>query len=84
MQNAELLDRLAAAETEAAELKNNVDDLEYNLENATLKVDRLDRHLTDANAKIMTYEEGNVTVEGGGAGVSRRKVIFSSFAHLYI
>lgn len=74
LQNSELLDRLAAAETEAAELKNNVDDLEYNLENAKLKVDRLERQLSEVYAKVQTYEEGNLKVEGGGVGVSKRKV----------
>lgn len=73
LKNSELLDRLAAAETEAAELKNNVDDLEYNLENAKLKVDRLERQLSEVYAKVQTYEEGNLKVEGGGVGVSKRK-----------
>ena len=49
-------DKLAAAETEAAELKNQVDDLEYQLANATHCVDKLDRHLTEITAKLKTYQ----------------------------
>ena len=56
LQNSELQDRLAAAETEAAELKNQVDDLEYQLSNAHHRVDKLDRHLADAVTKVKSYE----------------------------
>ena len=73
-QHSEILDKLAAAETEAAELKNKNDDMEYNLEIATTKVDKFDRHLADAYQKIKTFEEGAITVAGGGEGVSKKKV----------
>ncbi len=74
MQNSEVTDKLNAAETEAAELKNKIEDFEYNLDAATTKVDKFDRHLADAYLKIKTFEEGDITVQGGGEGVSKKKV----------
>jgi len=53
---------LAAAETEAAELKNQVDDLDYQLSNANHRVDKLDRHLADAVTKVKSYEANEVKV----------------------
>lgn len=73
-QNSELMDKLTAAETETAELHNNVEELEYNLDVSRTRIDKYDRHLSDAMAKVRTYEEGTVTIQGGGEGVSRKKV----------
>ena len=73
-QNSEYLDKLTAAETEAAELKNNMEEIEFNLESASHKVDKYDRHLAEAMQKLKTLEEGDVHVKGGGEGVSKRKV----------
>ena len=73
-QNAELTDKLAASETEVAELKNQVEDLEYHLNSATQRVDKLDRHLADTMQKLKTYQEGEIKVQGGGEGVSKNKV----------
>ena len=58
---------MAAAETEAAELKNQVDDLEYQLSNANHRVDKLDRHLANAVAKVKSYEANEVKVPTTGA-----------------
>jgi len=58
---------LAAAETEAAELKNQVDDLEYQLSNATHRVDKLDRYLANAAAKVKSYEANEVKMPSTGA-----------------
>lgn len=58
---------MAAAETEAAELKNQVDDLEYQLSNANRRVDKLDRHLANAVAKVKSYEANEVKVPTTGA-----------------
>ena len=73
-QNSELMDKLTAAETEAAELKNLVDDLEYELGNAKTRVLKLDCRLSDATQKLKTFQEGEITVQGGGEGVSKNKV----------
>ena len=58
---------MAAAETEAAELKNQVDDLEYQLSNATHRVDKLDRYLANAVAKVKSYEANEVKMPSTGA-----------------
>lgn len=68
------MDKLTAAETEAAELKNLVDDLEYELDSAKTRVQKLDCHLSDAMTKLKTFQEGEITVQGGGEGVSKNKV----------
>lgn len=65
---------MAAAETEVAELKNQVEDLEYHLANANHHVEKLDRHLSETMAKLKTYQEGEIKVQGGGEGVSKDKV----------
>ena len=70
MQNSELLDKLAAAETEAAELKNQVDDLEYQLTNATHCVDKLDRHLAETTAKLKTYQATDTKIATTSAGTT--------------
>jgi chromosome segregation ATPase len=48
----EYQDKLTAAETEIAELKNKMDDLEYNFEKADERAARLDRHLAEALQKL--------------------------------
>ena len=78
MQVAELQDKLLSTETEIAELKNKVDDLEYNFEVSSQRAEKLDRHLSDAHQKLQMYEDTNVIqLEGGGksiTGVSKNKV----------
>ena len=73
-----MVEKLAAAETEVEELKNKQEDLEYYLENANGKVEKLDRYLCEAYQKLHTLEEGKVTVEGGAEGVSKKKVLVYS------
>ena len=78
------MEKLVAAETEVEELKNKQEDLEYSLENATSKVEKLDRYLCEAYQKLHTLEEGKVTVEGGGEGVSKKKVHLFYWAILHV
>ena len=73
IKNSESLDKHTAAETEVAELKNQVEELEYYKDIAESKVEKLDRFLADAMVKLKTYQEGEVKVEGGGEGVSKNK-----------
>ena len=73
----EYQDKLTAAETEIAELKNKMDDLEYNFEKADERAARLDRHLAEALQKLQSYEDTGVIQEEGGrkiTGVSKKKV----------
>ncbi|XP_060078358.1 E3 ubiquitin-protein ligase Bre1-like [Ylistrum balloti] len=73
----ELQDKLTAAETEIAELKNKMDDLEYNFEKADSRAEKLDRHLADACQKLQSYQDTTtiIPVEGGKSitGVSKNK-----------
>ncbi|KAL4223065.1 E3 ubiquitin-protein ligase BRE1A [Mactra antiquata] len=73
---AELQDKLTAAETEIAELKNQSEDLEYNYQVSSQRAEKLDRYLSDALQKLQTYEDKNVIqLEGGKSvtGVSKNK-----------
>ena len=67
-----------SVETEIAELKNKVDDLEYNFEVSSARAEKLDRHLLEANQKLQMYDDTNIIqLEGGGkgvTGVSKNKV----------
>lgn len=67
---AELQDKLTAAETEIAELKNKMDDLEYYHGCASQQVDKLDRHLNDALQKLKSFEDTTVVHDGSGKGVT--------------
>lgn len=78
LQVAELQDKLTAAETEIAELKNKMDDLEYYHGCASQQVDKLDRHLNDALQKLKSFEDTTVVHDGSGkgvTGVAKSKVI---------
>jgi len=74
---AELQDKLTAAETEIAELRNKVEDAEYNYQVSSSRAEKLDRYLSEAMQKLQTYEDKNVIqLEGGKSvtGVSKNKV----------
>ena len=60
-----------SVETEIAELKNKVDDLEYNFEVSSARAEKLDRHLLEAHQKLQMYDDTNIIqLEGGGKGIS--------------
>lgn len=52
---AELQDSLTAKETENAELRNQIDDLQYELEKVRCRNDKLETHLAEAIEKLKTY-----------------------------
>uniref|UniRef100_A0A1B0CC16 E3 ubiquitin protein ligase n=1 Tax=Lutzomyia longipalpis TaxID=7200 RepID=A0A1B0CC16_LUTLO len=53
----ELQDTLTAKETEAAELRNQIDDLQYELEKVRCRNDKLENHLAEAIEKLKTYHQ---------------------------
>lgn len=53
----ELQDTLTAKETEAAELRNQADDLQYELEKVRCRNDKLENHLAEAIEKLKSYHE---------------------------
>ena len=70
---------MTAAETESAELKNKMDDIEYEANKAAEKLDRLDRLLTEKTQKLQYYTEtgASIKIEGGKSvtGLTRAKVL---------
>ncbi|KAG5681965.1 hypothetical protein PVAND_011365 [Polypedilum vanderplanki] len=62
LNEAKILESLAAHETAEAELKHKIDGLEYELEKVRCRNDKLENHLAEAIEKIK-----NVTVHGGDA-----------------
>jgi E3 ubiquitin-protein ligase BRE1 len=81
-QNSELSDNLGAAETEVAELKNKVEDVEYQLSSERHLVEKLDRHLSEALLKLKSCQEGEIQVQGGGEGVSKNQVMKCHFNYV--
>lgn len=53
----ELQDTLTGKETEAAELHNQIDDLQYELEKVRLRNDKLENHLAEAIEKIKSLHQ---------------------------
>lgn len=53
----ELQDSVTAKETETAELKNQIDDLQYELEKVRCRNDKLENHLGEAIEKLKTYHQ---------------------------
>ncbi|BFZ18235.1 hypothetical protein BsWGS_21274 [Bradybaena similaris] len=62
----ELQDKLTASETEIAELKNKLDDLEYVYEKSEYKNDSLERRLAEVTERLQFYQEttGNMPISG--------------------
>ncbi|XP_041348774.1 E3 ubiquitin-protein ligase BRE1B-like [Gigantopelta aegis] len=76
----QLQDKVTSTETEIAELKNELDDLQYQFEKADQRCEKLDRLLADAYNTIRTYKEttGAIRVEGvKSIGGTRLDEIFS-------
>lgn len=53
----ELQDTLTGKETEAAELHNQIDDLQYELGKVRLRNDKLENHLAEAIEKLKSYHQ---------------------------
>ncbi|KAH9502827.1 E3 ubiquitin-protein ligase bre1, partial [Bulinus truncatus] len=62
----ELQDKLTASETEIAELKNKLDDLEYVYDKSECKKDSLERQLAEVSEKLQFYQEttGSMPLSG--------------------
>uniref|UniRef100_A0A182NKK1 E3 ubiquitin protein ligase n=1 Tax=Anopheles dirus TaxID=7168 RepID=A0A182NKK1_9DIPT len=67
----EYQDMLTGKETEAAELRNQIDDLQYELEKVRCRNDKLENHLAEAIEKLKAYHQlhgGDPLSGGSGAG----------------
>ncbi|XP_053675488.1 E3 ubiquitin-protein ligase Bre1 [Anopheles nili] len=72
----EYQDMLNGKETEAAELRNQIDDLQYELEKVRCRNDKLENHLAEAIEKLKSFHQmhgGDPLSGGGGAGGSERQ-----------
>ena len=79
----ELQDNVNQRDTEAAELRNQIDDLQYELRKVTARNDKLENHLAEAIEKIKTYKQIQSEEKGQGekgkpvvTSVSQKKVIY--------
>jgi E3 ubiquitin-protein ligase BRE1 len=70
---AELQDSLTGKETEAAELRNQIDDLQYELLKVQSRNDKLENHLAEAIEKLKTYQQ----IHGDDKGVVKPVVTTS-------
>uniref|UniRef100_A0AAG5D7E4 E3 ubiquitin protein ligase n=1 Tax=Anopheles atroparvus TaxID=41427 RepID=A0AAG5D7E4_ANOAO len=66
----EYQDMLNGKETEAAELRNQIDDLQYELEKVRCRNDKLENHLAEAIEKLKAYHQlhGGDPLSGGSTG----------------
>jgi E3 ubiquitin-protein ligase BRE1 len=77
LNEAKILESLAAHETAEAELKHKIDGLEYELEKVRCRNDKLENHLAEAIEKIK-----NVTVHGGDTKNGKcHRINHFSFTH---
>jgi hypothetical protein len=70
---AELQDSLTGKETEAAELRNQIDDLQYELLKVQSRNDKLENHLAEAIEKLKTYQQ----IHGDDKGIVKPVVTTS-------
>ncbi|XP_070571727.1 E3 ubiquitin-protein ligase BRE1A-like [Ptychodera flava] len=68
---AEQTDKLQAAETKTAEMSNLVDNLQYDLDKARQRADKLENLLSDALSKLKMYKDAD---GAGGVSVSQGKL----------
>jgi E3 ubiquitin-protein ligase BRE1 len=81
---AELQETVAARDTEVAELRNQVDDLQYELVKVQTRNDKLEHHLAEAIEKLKNYqqmhgEEKGITKPTATSSISQKKVVQNIF-----
>lgn len=79
----ELQDTVTGKETEAAELHNQIDDLQYELEKVRLRNDKLENHLAEAIEKLKSFHQlvgDQQPKTGAAAPVAARPTVTTSVA----
>ncbi|KAJ6644644.1 E3 ubiquitin-protein ligase Bre1, partial [Pseudolycoriella hygida] len=78
----ELQDTVTGKETEAAELHNQIDDLQYELEKVRLRNDKLENHLAEAIEKLKSFHQlvGDQQPKAGAAAAAARPTVTTSVA----
>ncbi|XP_017778312.1 PREDICTED: E3 ubiquitin-protein ligase Bre1 [Nicrophorus vespilloides] len=73
-----LQDSVTAKETEIAELKNQIDDLQYDLDKVRTRNDKLENHLGEAIEKLKIYHHMHGDPEKTGEKSSNKQVVQSN------
>lgn len=78
----ELQDTVTGKETEAAELHNQIDDLQYELEKVRLRNDKLENHLAEAIEKLKSFHQlvGEQQPKAGGGAPAAKPTVTTSVA----
>lgn len=85
LNEAKMLESLAAHETAEAELKHKIDGLEYELEKVRCRNDKLENHLAEAIEKIKNVTvHGNDTKSSGKLGTQMYYMFIKSNLILYL
>lgn len=74
----ELRDSVTGKETEIAELKNQIDDLQYDLDKVRIRNDKLENHLGEAIEKLKVYHHMHGDPEKSSDSSGKTKVVTSS------
>ncbi|CAH1802344.1 unnamed protein product [Owenia fusiformis] len=78
----ELQEKFNAAETAVAELRNQVEDLEYEYEKTASRNDKLHMHLSEATEKLKGLKESKTMIVEGGSGKAIEGVPKNKFEEL--
>ncbi|CAG4988417.1 unnamed protein product [Parnassius apollo] len=65
---AQLQDAVNSRDTENAELKNQIDDLQYELMKVRSRNDKLENHLAEAIEKLKSYHQSGASASSGSGG----------------
>lgn len=74
----ELQDSITAKETETAELKNQIENLQYELESVRSRNDKLENHLAEAIEKLKAFKDIQVTTQEPDPQAPAKSTITSS------
>lgn len=74
-------DKLAASEIANAELKNHIEDLEYDLSKTKQREEKLDMHLSECLTKLKSYNLTDADSRPPVSTVTQAKVRFYLLVH---
>lgn len=77
---AQLQDAVNSRDTENAELKNQIDDLQYELMKVRSRNDKLENHLAEAIEKLKSYHQSGASSSSSGAGGAATSTPLSAVA----
>jgi len=78
---AELQEQVTGKDTEAAELRNQIDDLQYELQKVTQRNDKLETSLADAIEQLKTYQQLHAQADDKAQDKKPVNVVTNSVSH---